>query len=175
MKVKGCMKIRPYIKSKDYSYIEKWIDNERSHALWCANNFPYPMTPETFQDFLERAMEEWSACAFVATDDRGNVIGFFQYSLNLESNEGFLASIIVNNKLRGKGFGKEMIRLAVRYAFEITNAESVQLNVFEENAAAKRCYERLGFVERSTAKDVFTFQDELWGRCNMTITKQQIK
>lgn len=168
------MRIRPYIKSKDYSYIEEWTDNERSHVLWCANNFPYPMTPETFHAFINRSMEEWTACAFVATDDCGNVIGFFQYSLNLESNEGFLASVIVDAKLRGKGYGIEMMRLALRYAFEMTDAEVVQLNVFTENTVAKSCYEKLGFVERSTVKDAFTFQDELWSRCNMIITKQKI-
>ena len=30
------MRIRPYIESRDYEYIEKWVDNEKIHALWCA-------------------------------------------------------------------------------------------------------------------------------------------
>ena len=166
------MRLRPYIKSKDFKYITGWIDNERSHALWCANNFPYPITAETFHGFLEKTMEEWTIGAFVATNDHGNIVGFFRYSVNTKSNEGFLASVIVDNKLRGKGYGKEMILLALRYAFEMTGAELVQLNVFTENTDAKRCYERLGFVERSVEKDVFAYQDELWSICNMVITKQ---
>ena len=166
------MRLRPYIKSKDFKYIAGWIDNERSHALWCANNFPYPITAEAFHGFLEKTMEEWTVNAFVVTDAGGNIVGFFRYSVNTESNEGFLASVIVDSKLRGKGYGKEMIRLALRYAFEMTGAELVQLNVFAENEDAKRCYERLGFVERSVEKDVFAYQDELWSRCNMVKTKQ---
>ena len=166
------MRMRPYIESKDYKYIEGWIDNEKSHTLWCANNFPYPMTKEIFHSFLERTMEEWTVCAYVVTDNGGNVIGFFRYSLNAESNEGFLATVIVDNKLRGKGYGKKMMQLALRYAFEMTGAELVQLNVFAENADAKRCYERLGFIERSIAKDVFVYRDELWSRCNMVITRK---
>ena len=94
------MRLRPYIPNKDFEYIAGWIDNERSHALWCANNFPYPVTAQTFHSFLENTMEQWMACAFVATDDCGNRIGFFRYALNTESNEGFLASVIVDNKLR---------------------------------------------------------------------------
>ncbi len=112
------------------------------------------------------------ACPFVVTDDGGNRIGFFRYALNTESSEGFLASVIVDNKLRGKGYGREMIQLALQYAFEITGAELVQLNVFSENTEAKRCYERVGFAERYVEKDVFTYKDELWSRCNMTISKQ---
>ena len=38
-------------------------------------------------------------------------LGFFRYAVNVESNEGFLASVIVDNKLRGKGCGKEMIQI----------------------------------------------------------------
>ena len=42
------MRIRPYIESKDYKYLEKWIDSERIHALWCANQIPYPVSKEGF-------------------------------------------------------------------------------------------------------------------------------
>lgn len=48
------MRIRPYIPSKDYEYVSKWIDNERTHAFWCANRFPYPITQQSFHNFLEK-------------------------------------------------------------------------------------------------------------------------
>ena len=64
-----------------------------------------------------------------------------------------------------------MLNLAVQYAFQITGATTVQLNVFNENIAAKQCYEKVGFVERNIDKDVFSYKDELWSRCNMIITK----
>ena len=99
------------------------------------------------------------------------MVGFFRYSVNTESNEGFLASVIIDPELRGKGYGREMLRLALRYAFELTGAESVQLNVFAENQNAKRCYESLGFVQRSMTKGAFVYKDEAWSRCNMTIAK----
>lgn len=62
----------------------------------------------------------------------------------------------------------------MRYMFEMTGAELVQMNVFAENTDAKRCYERIGFVERNIVKDAFVFKDEVWSICNMVITKQQI-
>ena len=165
------MRLRPYIKSKDFEHIAGWIDNERSHALWCANHFPYPVTAEAFHSFLEKTMEEWTVNAFVVTDDSGKTIGFFRYSVNTESNVGFLASVIIDNKLRGKGYGREMVQMALRYAFEFTGAELIQLNVFNENTGAKRCYEQVGFVERSVTKDAFTYENEAWSMCNMTISK----
>ena len=165
------MRLRQYIKSKDFKHLAGWIDNERDHALWCANNFPYPMTAEAFHSFLDKTMEEWAVSAFTATDDSGKMIGFFRYSINTQSNEGFLASVIMDPDLRGKGYGREMIRLALRYAFDLTGANLVQLNVFAENQNAKRCYESLGFALRSITKNAFVYKDERWSRWNMAITK----
>ena len=167
------MRLRPYIKSVDFKYIAGWIDNERSHALWCANNFPYPLTAEVFHAFLDKTMEEWMVSAFVVTDDGGKPVGFFRYSVNTESNQGFLMSIIIDNKLRGKGYGRELMEMALRYAFEFTGADWVQLNVFNENTDAKRCYERVGFAERSVKPNALVYGDETWSMCNMAISKNR--
>lgn len=167
------MRIRPYIESKDYEYLEKWVNDERIHALWCANLIPYPITRDNFRSILEKNAADWTDSAYVATENNGRVIGFFCYSLNTDDNSGFLKFIIMDNQERGKGRGREMLQLALKYAFMVTGAESVQLNVFDSNTAAKRCYERVGFVERRVEKDVLPYQDELWSRCNMVIFKPE--
>lgn len=163
------MRIRPYIESKDYEYLRKWIDDERLHALWCANLVPYPITKVNLRSILDKSAIDWTDSAYVATEDSGEVIGFFCYSVNTDDNSGFLKFIMIDSSLRGKGRGKEMLKLALQYAFQITGVKSVQLNVFNENTSAKRCYEKVGFVERHVEKDVFQYKDELWSRCNMVI------
>ena len=55
------MRIRPYIESRDYEYIEKWVDNEKIHALWCANLIPYPVTKENLHAFLGKGTQTGSA------------------------------------------------------------------------------------------------------------------
>lgn len=50
--------------------------------------------------------------------------------------------------------------MALSYAFEITGAAAVQLNVFNENVAAKQCYERVGFVQWNIDKDAFAHKGE---------------
>lgn len=166
------MRIRPYIPDRDYESISKWITDERAHAFWCANLLPYPLTPEAFHDFLKKDSMDWTGSAYVATGDDGCVTGFFCYSVNTDDNIGFLKFIMVDNAKRGKGYGKEMLRLALRYAFQITGARAVQLNVFPENISAKRCYEKVGFAERTVARNAFPYHDESWSRCNMVISKE---
>lgn len=165
------MRIRPYIEEKDFEYLAKWIDDEKIHALWCANLMPYPVTKENLHSFLEKNAMEWTDSAYVATEDNGKVMGFFCYSVNVDDNSGFLKLIVVDREKRGAGYGKKMLQLALKYAFEITGVESVRINVFDENAAAKHCYEKIGFVEESISKDIFPYKDETWSRCHMIIKK----
>ena len=81
---------------------------------------------------------------------------------------------MVDACVRGKGIGKEMIRLAVCNAFSDPEALAVQLNVFPENARAKGCYEGAGFKERRNTHDAFKYKDESWGRCNMVQKREEL-
>lgn len=164
------MRIRPYL-NKDFKVISKWIADERSHALWCANLFPYPLEKKSFDDLLIQAGEHFDDSPFVATTDEGTVVGFFCFSVNLQTNEGFLKFAVIDDMIRNKGYGCEMLKLAVKYAFDIAKADAVQLNVFPENLSAKKCYQKVGFKERTLAENAFTFKNESWGKCNMIITK----
>lgn len=165
------MRLRPYIACKDYDVIKNWISDERTHAMWCANLIQFPMKKNNFEKVIREMAERYGDSPYVATSEEGQLIGFFCYSVNLVTNVGMLKFVMINPDYRGKGYGKEMMQLAVKYAFEITNADAVQLNVFSENITAKKCYEAVGFVERKTDKDAFAYKDESWDRCNMIIRR----
>lgn len=47
-----------------------------------------------------------------------------------------LGFVIVDDTKRGKGYGKEMLSLAVKYAFEIFKAEKLTIGVFANNPSA---------------------------------------
>ena len=72
-----------------------------------------------------------------------------------------LKFVMVDASVRGKGIGKEMIKLAVRNAFTDPDALAVQLNVFPENSRAKRCYEGVGFTERQNTPNAFNIKTSL--------------
>lgn len=165
------MRLRPFISSKDFDEIKNWIVEERMHAMWSANRIQFPMEKDSFEKSMQEVAELFGDSPFVVTSDEGELIGFFCYSVNIENNEGMLKFVMNNPKYRGKGYGREMLRLAVKYAFEITNVQAVHLNVFTENERAKRCYEAVGFTERKTDLNAFAYKEESWGRCNMIIRR----
>lgn len=163
----GDMKLKEYIPSKDFDSIKNWIDDERTHAMWCACRFEYPLEKENFEEVLKDMHSKWGDTPFVASLDDGNTVGFFCYSLNNETKEGMLKFVVVNPSLRGKGVAREMLDMVSQYAFEETGAKALHLNVFSENIRAKKCYQKAGFTERSVTENAFSYKDESWGRCNM--------
>lgn len=165
------MRLRPYIACKDFDEIKNWISDERTHAMWCANLIHFPIDQDNFEAVINEFAKRFSDSPYVATSEDGKLIGFFCYSVNLETNEGMLKFVVTNPEYRGRGFGKAMLQLAVKYAFEITKVNAVHLNVFPENERAKKCYESVGFCERRNEENAFAYKDELWDKCNMVIHK----
>lgn len=164
------MRIRPY-QNKDFEVISKWITQERAHALWCANLTPFPLEKKSFDELLAQGEERFGDSPFVATTEEGKVVGFFCFSVNLSTNEGMFKFVVIDASERNKGYGCEMLKLAVKYAFEIAKVDAVHLNVFAENPGARKCYEKVGFQERTFTEGAFRYKEEAWGRCNMVMKR----
>ena len=168
------MKIRPY-KSSDFDEIKNWINNEREHALWCANLIHYPLEKHSFEKTFKEFSLKNNDIPFSVITDEGKLVGFFCYGINSNTKEGKLKFIIISPAFRGKGYGQEMVSLAIKNIFTSTKAESVELNVFSCHVKAKNCYLRVGFLLRSCIGKAFRFNDEVWARCNMVIKRSVLK
>lgn len=131
------IKIRPY-KPEDSQSILSWCGDERAFYQWSAGVLGnYPITPTEFA-FVEKLMP------FTAFDETG-IIGFFTLRQPGETAEELrLGFVIVKPDMRGKGYGKAMLRLGIKFAFD-HGAKRVSLGVFENNPSAYYCYKSVGF------------------------------
>lgn len=134
------LRIRPY-KETDKNIILSWCKDEKSFYQWTAGILGnYPVKTDKF-DFVEKLMP------FTAFDETG-IIGFFTLRNPGESfDELRFGFVILKPELRGKGYGKEMLRLGIKFAFEIYGANKVSLGVFENNPSAYFCYKSVGFKD----------------------------
>ncbi len=132
------LRIRPY-KSTDAETILSWCREERAFYQWTAGVMgDYPITTKEF-GFVENLM------AFTAFDETG-IQGFLTMRNPGESlDELRFGFIIVNPDVRGKGYGKAMLQLGLKFAFEVYGAKKVSLGVFENNLPAYHCYKAAGF------------------------------
>ena len=165
------MRIRFYEPDVDFQALQRWAGDERTHQLWCAGRIPYPLERESFDSFLANLDRARGERPFVAAGEDGTSVGFFCAPTRIAEGEAMLKFIIIAPECRGRGIGREMVSRAAARIFAGTNAEAVQLNVFSVNAPAIRCYEKAGFVKRRITENAFAFHDELWGRCNMAVSR----
>lgn len=132
------IRIRPY-KAADANTILSWCKDEIEFYKWTAGVLGnYPITQKEFC-FVESLMP------FTAFDETG-IVGFFVLRNPNESlDELRFGFVIINPEKRGKSYGKEMLRLGLKFVYEIYGAKRVTLGVFENNLPAYYCYKAVGF------------------------------
>ena len=159
------LRLRPY-KKEDADTIISWSQDERAFYQWSAGVMGnYPITREEF-GFVDSLM------AFTALDEE-KTIGFFTLrNPGGKTDELRIGFVILDPLLRGQGKGKEMLRLALKYSFEIYGAKRVSLGVFENNESAYYCYKAAGF-EDVILDETETYQvlDEEWKCKEMVIER----
>lgn len=84
--------------------------------------------------------------------------------------------VIVDPLKRGKGYGKEVLRLGLKYVFEIYRAKKASLGVFENNTAAYYCYKAAGFHDITTKEaETYHVLNEDWKCLELAIEHEYIK
>lgn len=132
------IRIRPY-KASDVNTILSWCQDEKTFYQWTAGMLGnYPITENEF-----RGVE--SLMPFTAFDEIG-IIGFFTLrNPNEAANELRFGFVTIKPDKRGKGYGKAMLRLGLKFVFELYGAKKATLGVFENNPSAYYCYKAVGF------------------------------
>lgn len=130
----------------DATVIASWLKSEYLMRQWCADRYErYPVTPEDMNAYHERYIDGQHSRALTMTDG-DDIVGYITLRIPADdSTEQRLGFVIVDDSKRGRGLGKALVSMAVKYAFETLGATKVSLGVFENNPSAVHCYESAGF------------------------------
>ncbi len=137
-------------KKEDAKIIAGWIRSEEELYRWSADRFnKYPLSGDDINENYAPQKESGRFFPLTAVDDQGDVLGHFiiRYPREDDDRSVRFGFVIVNPSLRGKGYGKEMLRLGIEYARKRLHSLRIDLGVFENNAGARHCYEAVGFRE----------------------------
>ena len=118
-----------------------WCKDEKAFYKWTAGILgDYPLSKEQFSAVT-------NLMAFTAIDDN-EIVGFFTMRKPSDFfDELRFGFVVVDSEKRGKGYGKKMLQLGLKYAKEIYGAKKVSLGVFENNESAYHCYKAVGFQD----------------------------
>lgn len=166
------LRLRPF-KLCDAPYLLQWFQDEKSFTMWSANKFTYPLTMEQLIEYKNRFDEDPNAWIFVALDEDGTPVGHFSMrNADYEKRSIHLGFIVVDTTYRGKGYGKEMVSLAIQYATEILKMTRVTIGVFANNEAAHNCYKSIGMIDEEFHPAFFDYKDEKWDLYDMAYIKE---
>ena len=148
--------LRPFI-YEDAPIILSWCKNEREFRLWSADRYKeFPAKPEDMM--AQYAAGEMFPLTMV---EDGNITGHILLRYPSEDKTTIrFGFIIVDNTLRGKGYGKQLLQLAIDYAVNKLGAQKITLGVFCDNHSAVECYKSVGF--QIIDEDSYNIDDEIW-------------
>ena len=171
------LRLRPY-KACDAWAVAKWIKTEHSLHQWCANRYDkFPLTPDDmnlYHDADKYCDQTWAMTAF---DDEG-IVGHLtmRFPLEDDKSEVRLGFVIIDDQKRRKGYGRQMITMSCKYAFEFLGAKKISLWVFENNIPARKCYASCGFKEvDDNESKTYSCMGEKWKILKMEMTEHDLK
>ncbi len=106
------------------------------------------LTLEEFRDQLrrERHRAPSERRAFFLVTRAGELIGRVGcFAIDDKKKQGELGILIGERAYWGKGFGRDAVTTMLRYLFETTTLERINLFTFSENLRAQRCFAACGF------------------------------
>lgn len=93
--------------------------------------------------------------------------------VNWSGGEGLIALGIGDRENWGKGYGVEMTKLLLQFAFMEVNLRRVTLNVFEYNPRALRAYEKAGFRHEGRQRGFLNKEGKRWDMLFMGILREE--
>jgi len=153
---------------KDFDQLIAWVDSSELLITIAGSYFYYPLTKEQLHKYL---LDEKSHSFNVTDTDANKGVGHAEL-VNMGNDLYKIDKLLIGDKnQRGKGTGEKVMNLLVKYALEKLNASIIELNVFDWNTSAIRCYEKTGFKINEDKSAIFKVGDKEWLALNMQIGK----
>nr|WP_300091277.1 GNAT family protein [Sedimentibacter sp.] len=147
------------IEEKDKKYLYSWFQDSEFLRFYDY----YPPVPQSKEEVDKNLKyyenNEKSFIFAVRLKEDGQIIGVAGYDDIIKENK--VATLFIgigNNDLRGRGYGKEALKLLLDYGFYIKDFHRIQLNVLSFNERAISLYEKAGFIKEGTYRE-FVLRD----------------
>ena len=118
--------------------------------------FRQTFTPEMHRNWLKTKVATGDVVQYIIEDKaNGTPVGSVYYrDVDHDFNSAEYGIFIGEESARGKGLGTETARLFTDFGFAGLHLHRISLRVLAENAAARRSYEKAGFVQEGVFRDM---------------------
>jgi len=151
----------------DFAIYKSWICSQDELFQFAGPIFSYPLTEQQLHDYINDSKR----IAFKAILTKSNeIIGCAE--LNLENLKPRLSRILIGDKTkRNIGLGRLIIDRLLEKIFYEYDYLDADLNVFDWNKSAIKCYQNAGFKINPELEYKHNCNGEIWTAINMIINK----
>lgn len=151
--------------SSDYADLISWIKDEEMLMKFGGPSFSFPLTAEQ----LDKSQEDKQRYSFKVVDvERNKTIGHCEVYL-LEETAKLARILIGEDTQRGKGLGKEIMKALIDFTANQLHRTNIELNVFDWNVGAIKCYESVGFKINPNKRLERKVNGKTWIAVNMVL------
>lgn len=153
---------------EDFSRLISWIDSEETLVQFAGSMFSFPLTNQQLENYLTD--QNRNAYKIISAEHNA-VIGHGEVYAR-DDDTAILCRILIGPvTYRGKGFGQRIVRELLNVTFNELGRISAELNVYDWNIPAIKCYEKTGFTINEGQKRSTTVNGKVWTALNMRINK----
>lgn len=152
----------------DFDKLILWIDSEEMLLQFSGPAFTFPLT----KDQLKSNLEDKKRLSYKVVDSATDAMIGYSEIYSLDKSSVLLGRIIIGDpEFRGKGLGQKIVKMLLEISFDQLGFEKAELNVFDWNISAIRCYEKAGFVINPDKIYQREIKGATWTALNMVIDK----
>lgn len=142
------------VKEADVATVSEWYQDAAFLRLYDSKP-AYPQTEKQIAERLREGQENRDTYLFaIRLLDSGRIIGLLELDGIAWTHGTTFVSVGIGEEAdRGQGYGREAMRLGLRFAFDELNLHRVCLTVFSYNQAAIALYRGLGFQHEGTYRE----------------------
>lgn len=170
--------LRPFT-AEDVPVLLGWITSPEFLVQWGGSGFSWPLDAEQLErTLLPPAEAEPTMLAFTAVEkESGEAVGHIELlAINRGNRSAIVGRVLIGPEtLRGQGLGTEMVRAVLRIGFEELGLHRLGLHVFDFNASAIACYEKVGFRKEGRLRDAYRIGDSFWSVYAMSMLEEEWK
>ncbi|MHC1750268.1 MAG: GNAT family N-acetyltransferase [Cellulosilyticaceae bacterium] len=157
---------------EDVEYINKWRKNKNLIAR-IGGNFRYvnlEADMQWFEDYMNNRKTQ-VRCMICIKETNEIVGGISLFPIDYMNQKAEFHILIGEEAWWGKGVGEASTRLMLEHGFKNLNLNRIYLTVLEDNIAALKLYEKVGFIKEGR-EEAYLYKD---GKFKTAITMRILK
>ncbi|MGW4641595.1 GNAT family N-acetyltransferase [Sphaerisporangium sp. NPDC004334] len=148
------------LEPSDAETLWRW-HNDPEAMRWMSDGYP-PSLAHLTKELSERVADTFGDLTLIIETLEGRTIGIVALrEAEPEVGDARLDIYLGEKDTWGKGYATEAMRLICRYGFGQMRLHRITLTAVAENTAARRVYEKVGFVEEGRMREAFR-RDGVW-------------